>query len=165
MQIERIVVGALATNCYLVTCKEKTIIIDPGDEDDKIIAACKNKNVVGVLVTHHHFDHITALKQIEKHFGIKESTKVSGFDFEVIKTPGHTRDSLSYYFPTEKVLFSGDFLFYHSIGRTDLATGDDKEMQESLEKIKAYPDEVVVYPGHGETTSLGEEKLRFSYYY
>ena len=163
MQIERIVVGALATNCYLVTCNDKTIIIDPGDEGEKIIAACENKKVVGVLITHHHFDHVTALKQIEKHFGIKESTMVPGFDFEIIKTPGHTSDSLS--FPSEKVLFSGDFLFYHSIGRTDLETGDDKEMQESLEKIKTYPDDITVYPGHGKSTTLGEEKPRFELYY
>ena len=85
--------------------------------------------------------------------------------FEIIKTPGHTSDSVSYYFPEDKVLFAGDFLFLNSIGRTDLPTGNDMEMQKSLELISKYPDDIVVYPGHGETTTLGYEKENFKYYY
>lgn len=62
MIIDKVVVGPLAENCYIVTKNEKTIIIDPGDEGKKIIDVAKDKNVVGVLITHHHFDHIGALK-------------------------------------------------------------------------------------------------------
>ena len=51
-----------------------------------------------------------------------------------------------------------------SIGRTDLG-GNDKDMKESLEMIKKYPDETILYPGHGESTTLGEEKKLFHYYY
>lgn len=158
MEIEKVVVGSLATNCYLVTQNQKTIIIDPGDEAEKIIQACKGKHVVGILITHHHFDHIIALKAVEDHFQVKESLKITGFDYEIIKTPGHTSDSLSYYFPEEKVLFSGDFLFYHTIGRTDLPSGSDADMQKSLELISHYPDDIKVYPGHGLETILGKEK-------
>lgn len=81
-----------------------------------------------------------------------------------VKTPGHTSDSVSYYFPEDKVLFAGDFLFLNSIGRTDLPTGNDMEMQKSLELISKYPDDIVVYPGHGEVTILGHEKSNFKYY-
>lgn len=165
MIIDKVVVGPLAENCYIVTKNEKTIIIDPGDEAQKIIDVAKDKNVVGVLITHHHFDHIGALKNIEKYFNIKESREIEGFNYEIIKTPGHTSDSVSYYFPEEKVLFAGDFLFLNSIGRTDLPTGNDMEMQKSLELISKYPDDIVVYPGHGETTTLGYEKENFKYYY
>ena len=165
MIVEKIVVGYLEENCYIVTKNNKTIIIDPGDEASKIINVAKNKNVVGILVTHHHPDHIGALKEIEEYYNLKETKEVESFDFKVINTSGHTKDSVSYYFPKEKVLFVGDFLFLNSIGRTDLPTGSDIEMQASLELISKYPDDVIVYPGHGEATTLGHEKNNFRYYY
>lgn len=165
MIIDKVVVGSLEENCYIVTKSNKTIIIDPGADANKIIEIAKDKNVVGVLITHHHFDHIGALKNIEEYFNIKESREIEGFNYEIIKTPGHTSDSVSYYFPEGKVLFAGDFLFLNSIGRTDLPTGNDMEMQKSLELISKYPDDIVVYPGHGETTTLGYEKENFKYYY
>ena len=80
-------------------------------------------------------------------------------------TPGHTSDSKCFYFKCEKVLFSGDFLFYHTIGRTDLPSGSDIDMIKSLEKISKYPDDLIVYPGHGPKTKLGVEKNNFKYYY
>ena len=165
MIIDKVVVGSLEENCYIVTKSNKTIIIDPGADANKIIEIAKDKNVVGVLITHHHFDHIGALKNIEEYFNIKESREIEGFNYEIIKTPGHTSDSVSYYFPEDKVLLAGDFLFLNSIGRTDLPTGNDMEMQKSLELISKYPDDIVVYPGHGETTTLGYEKENFKYYY
>jgi len=61
-------------------------------------------------------------------------------------------------------MFTGDFIFRSSIGRTDLG-GNDLDMQESLEKISSYPDDIVLYPGHGDETTLGREKPRFKYYY
>lgn len=165
MKIERLVVGPLEENCYLVTMNNKTIIIDPGDEAEKIINACQNKTIVGVLITHHHFDHVGALKKIENYFNIKESKTVEGFKFSVIKVPGHSSDSVVYYFEKEKVMFVGDFIFLNSIGRCDLPTGSDKDMQKSLRLISAYPDDIVIYPGHGESTNLGYEKHNFKYYY
>ncbi len=164
MQIERIVVGLLQENCYIVTKNNKTIIIDPGAEADKIIDATKGKNVVGILITHHHFDHIGALKDIEEYFHLKETLNVKGFNYEIIKTPGHSNDSVCYYFKDDEVLFSGDFLFYKTIGRTDLPTGSDKDMHQSLELISKYPDNIKVYPGHGPSTILGDEKVYFRLY-
>ena len=69
------------------------------------------------------------------------------------------------YFKNEKVMFTGDFLFYRSIGRTDLDTGSDIDMIKSLEKISKYPDDIVIYPGHGPKSTLGREKNNFKYYY
>ena len=164
MIVDRMIVGALKENCYIVTKNDKTIIIDPGGDVEKIIEACKGKNVVGVLITHHHFDHVGALKDIEKHFNIKEGN-CPNIGFEVIKNPGHSNDSVSYYFKDDKVMFVGDFLFLNSIGRTDLPTGSDIEMQKSLELIGKYPDDITLYPGHGDKTNLGYEKNNFKYYY
>ena len=165
MKIDRVIVGSLEENCYIVTKNNKTIIIDPGDEAEKIIAACQNKNVVGVLITHHHFDHIGALKEIENYFKIKESKIIEGFNYQVIEVPGHSSDSVVYYFKDDKVMFVGDFIFLNSIGRTDLPSGSAKEMIKSLELIKNYPDDIVLYPGHGDITTLGYEKSNFKYYY
>lgn len=164
MQIEKLVVGELQANCYIVTKNNKTIIIDPGDEANKIINATKDKNVVGILVTHHHFDHIGALQEIEDYFHLKESLNIDGFNYEIIKTPGHTDDSVCFYFKDDKVLFSGDFIFYKSIGRTDLPTGSIQKMHQSLELISKYPDNIKVYPGHGPSTILGNEKRYFNLY-
>ena len=164
MEIKRVIVGPLEGNCYIVTKNNQTIIIDPGDEAEKIINVCNDLNVVGVLITHHHFDHIGALKEIEKHFNIKEGN-CPNIGFEIIKNPGHSKDSVSYYFKEEKVLFCGDFIFQNSIGRTDLETGNDKEMIESLKMISKNPDDLIIYPGHGEKTNLGYEKNNFKYYY
>ena len=61
MEIKKVCVGSLEENCYIVTRNNQTIIIDPGYEAENIINACTNKNVVGVLITHHHFDHIGEL--------------------------------------------------------------------------------------------------------
>lgn len=164
MNVERVKVGELYENCYVVSKNNKAIIIDPGDEFDKILSACGDMNVVEVLVTHHHFDHVGALKEIEDKYNIKENEKSGFFNYEVLKTPGHASDSLSFYFPDDAILFSGDFLFKGTIGRTDLDTSSSDDMKKSLDLISKYPDDVVVYPGHGYSTVLGEEKLRIPAY-
>lgn len=165
MDIKTIVVGSLQENCYIVTKNNKTLIIDPGDEADRIINVCKDLDVVEVIITHHHFDHIGALKEVEKYFHIKEGVRSKYFNYDIIATPGHTRDSISLYFPEDLVLFSGDFIFYHSIGRTDLPGGSDTDMINSLKIISEYPDGLVIYPGHGKMTTLKEERKRFNMYY
>jgi len=76
----------------------------------------------------------------------------------VMHTPGHTEGSICLYFPTEKKLIAGDTLFAGSIGRTDLPGGSMRKILRSLhEKVLALPDETIVVPGHGPTTSIGEE--------
>ncbi|MEG1892803.1 MAG: MBL fold metallo-hydrolase [Bacilli bacterium] len=165
MEIEKIVVGDLLTNCYVITKDNKSIIIDPGSEGNKIIQFCKDKDISGILVTHGHFDHVGALKEVEDYFKVKRSNEVDGFSFDVIKTPGHTSDSVSFYFNKEKVLFCGDFIFKNSIGRMDLPTGSVDDMKKSLDYISKFDDNIDVYPGHGMKTNLGEEKKNFKFYF
>lgn len=165
MLVEKLVVGYLRENCYIGTIGDKSFIVDPGDEYEKIIDACKGKNIVEILVTHNHFDHVGALEEVENHFGIKANTKSGLLDYEVIPTPRHTSDSKTFYFRNENVMFTGDFIFYETIGRTDLETSNPLDMIHSLELISKYDDNIKVYPGHGKETNLGHEKKRFKFYY
>jgi len=75
----------------------------------------------------------------------------------VISTPGHTPGGVCYWFPEEKLLLAGDTLFAGSVGRTDLPGGDWATLMASLEKLKALPEETMVIPGHGMTTTIGRE--------
>lgn len=82
---------------------------------------------------------------------------------EVIHTPGHTRGSSCFVVeePGESpVIFSGDTLFAGSIGRSDLPGGDERTLLASLEKLEVFPDHVRVFPGHGPSTTIGEERRR-----
>ena len=83
--------------------------------------------------------------------------QVGDFTFQVLFTPGHSADSISFYFEDEKKMFVGDFVFQDSIGRCDLPTGDFKQMQKSIERLKTYPGEIILYPGHGEITTVSQE--------
>ena len=84
---------------------------------------------------------------------------------EVIYTPGHTNDSVTYYFKSEKTMFIGDFVFENSIGRTDLPTGDYNKMVDSINLLKKYPDDITLYPGHGNYTTIGIEKINNYWFY
>ena len=77
---------------------------------------------------------------------------------EVIETPGHTPGGVCYYFKEDGVLLSGDTLFAGSVGRTDFPGGSMTTLVESLKKLKALPDGTKVIPGHGPSTTIGEEK-------
>ncbi len=81
------------------------------------------------------------------------------YEFEVIETPGHTSGSMCLYCNEEKLLISGDTLFHLSVGRCDLATGDEATLLKSIKsKLFVLPDEVYVLPGHGDNTTIGFEK-------
>jgi len=92
-----------------------------------------------------------------------EILNIAGFKVEVILTPFHTRGSACYLVTSEKALFAGDTLFFSTVGRTDLPTGNYRQMESSLRKLKMLPDELKVYPGHGAVTRLEREKKYNTY--
>lgn len=165
MDIKVIKVGPLETNCYILTIENESIIIDPGDDFNKIKEAIGTNKVIGCLVTHFHQDHIEALEEVVSHYDVEiNKPKYGKFNYETIETPGHTFDSKTFYFKNINTMFTGDFIFKSSIGRTDLG-GNDKDMIDSLEKFKQYDDDIIIYPGHGPKTTLGQEKINFIFYY
>jgi hydroxyacylglutathione hydrolase len=84
--------------------------------------------------------------------------RVGALEAQVIHTPGHTPGSLSLFFAAEKKLIAGDTLFRGSVGRTDLPGGDSRTIAESIRnKLYRLPEDTVVFPGHGEETTIGEE--------
>lgn len=89
-----------------------------------------------------------------------EILKLAGFDIEALHTPGHTEGGSCYYIREIGVLFSGDTLFCSSVGRTDFPGGSMSEIVRSIkEKVMVLPDDTKVYPGHGEGTSVGYERV------
>lgn len=83
---------------------------------------------------------------------------IAGIELEVRHTPGHTPGCIS--FVTEGAVFAGDTLFYQSIGRTDFPGGSYAQLEKSIqEQLYTLPNETVVYPGHGPSTTIGHEKL------
>ena len=84
---------------------------------------------------------------------------LGNLEFKVIHTPGHTKGGSSLYCEKEKLLFSGDTLFRGTWGRTDLPTADFSQIIDSItNKLMTLPDETIVYPGHGKSTMIGDEK-------
>ena len=90
----------------------------------------------------------------------KDVLEVAGLTFKIIHTPGHTSGGCCYYEEVAGVLVSGDTLFCQSVGRSDFPTGSMAILARSIkEKLFCLPDETMVYPGHNEQTSIGDEKL------
>jgi len=87
-----------------------------------------------------------------------DSFSDAGLEYEVLETPGHTPGGICYYFRQRRILFCGDTLFAGSVGRTDLPGGDSRVLTESLRRLSGLPDDVLLYPGHGPTTTIGHEK-------
>lgn len=164
MKIDKIKVGELRCNCYVLSIDDECLVIDPGAEYDKIKEVIGNKKVIAILITHNHFDHVGALDNFDVRYiydfsNLEEKEyEFNKFKFEVIKTPGHSSDLLTYYFKDDKVMFTGDFLFKDCIGRTDLFSSSNEDMINSLNKIITYPDDTVIYPGHGDNSTIKHEK-------
>lgn len=201
MEIKRLVLGLVRTNCYIVYTKEtkKAVIIDPAADSRRIMEEVSALGVTpeAVLLTHGHFDHMLAAESLKNGYHIPvcvaeddaellkapdlncsqqflhmsygssadelltDGQNLSFLDgaFTVITTPGHTAGSCCYYAEAEDILFSGDTLFQGSVGRTDLPTGGAAQLLSSIrEKLLVLPDQTLVLSGHGEETTIGEEK-------
>lgn len=169
VNIKTVVVGMLNTNCYIVEKGNECLVIDPGDEFGKIRDRV-DKNVVGVLLTHRHFDHVGALGEIVDYYNVPVYDRnnlsegkydIGSFSFYVNYNFGHTMDSISFIF--DNIMFSGDFIFKDAIGRTDLG-GDFCEMQDSIRKVLKSDCNYNIYPGHGDVTTLNDERKMLDFY-
>lgn len=167
MEIKKIVTGALDENCYVLISNGNCLVVDPGADYIKIRDAIGDNKVLGVLITHSHFDHIGALRnfltkrsiKIFKRSNLEEKEySVGDFKFECIYTPGHSKDSVSFFFPEDNAMFVGDFIFEGSIGRVDLPGGSKDDMEISINKFLEFTNDYILYPGHGEQTTLDNEK-------
>jgi len=187
--------GILAANCYVIRNEQKAVVIDPGGNPEVILPLIGKRELVYIINTHGHYDHIAANNDLKARYDTRLAVSEAdfplimnpelnlslmvdapfisiapdiilhdgdvlpfeGMELEIIHTPGHTKGSIC--IKAGNALFSGDTLFYHSIGRTDLPTGSFEELRRSiLTKLYVLPDETKVYTGHGPSTFIGEEK-------
>ena len=198
MILDRLVVGPLEANCYLVGSEatKEGMIIDPGEEADKILTGVKKLGLTikSIVLTHGHIDHVGALSGVKEATGAElclhpgdrsvievqplagflgtyhptlpnidrwlsggDSIEIGDLHFLVIHTPGHTPGSICLL--GHGILFTGDTLFNHGIGRTDLPGGSYSQLMDSLHtKLLVLPDDTTVYPGHGPETTIGKER-------
>lgn len=202
MEIKKLILGNLESNCYIVTDPEtgETAVIDPGFAQNSLMDALMpiREQVRLILLTHRHFDHImgaAAVKELTgakiaihaldaaglqspkdslafyggEHFGKKQvavepdillsdgdTVPLGSLRFRVIHTPGHTAGSIC--LVCGDVLFSGDTLFYESVGRTDFPTGNYGALMNSFKKLAALEGDFRVLPGHYEETTLEHER-------
>ena len=177
--METLIVGSMATNCYIVD----GIIIDPGDDAEYIMDHVKNPKMI--IATHGHFDHIMAAYALQQaynipfyihsddmfllktmrsramHFlGLKDvdppPTPTPIREIEFIHTPGHTPGSICLKFGD--ALFVGDTIFADgAVGRTDFSYSDREKLDQSIQTILSYPKNTKLYPGHGEETTVEAE--------
>ncbi|MDH7477336.1 MAG: MBL fold metallo-hydrolase [Candidatus Bathyarchaeota archaeon] len=202
MMVKLFTVGALMTNCYIVSCEHtrEAIIIDPGFDNnrdaEKIFKYVNDESLTlkFVLNTHGHPDHTCGNGIVKEKFNVpilihefdapmlgergkifadflgfrsfspkpdimlRDGTlvKFGKITLKVMHTPGHSHGGIALI--GDKEIFTGDTLFWGSIGRTDFPESSEQDMMASLKKLAALPDHFVVYPGHGPTTTIGEEK-------
>lgn len=201
LKTERLVVGSLQTNCYLIYNQrsKKCIIVDPGDDSEYISSKIEELNLkpVSIIVTHGHFDHILGVsdlkliykipffchendlflvesmnkrakrwldreitEQVPKvDFVFEDYLKIPGFKIKVLKTPGHTPGSVSFYIKEGKILLTGDTIFANGIiGRYDLSYSSKEKLDRSINEILKFPEETKIFPGHNKLTNVKEEK-------
>ena len=188
LKIHTLPLGAYQTNCYILHAESGTAacVIDPGFTPEVVLDHLNDHGLKceAILLTHGHFDHVGGVKEIVAETGCKvyihaaentmppmmtagqlyythtydegDTLHLAGLDISVIHTPGHTPGSVCLL--AENVMFSGDTLFAGSCGRTDRPGGDWATILTSLRRLSAMEADFQVFPGHGESTTLAEEK-------
>jgi glyoxylase-like metal-dependent hydrolase (beta-lactamase superfamily II) len=182
LSIQKIHVGEKDTNCYVVACSDtrEAVVIDPGDDAQKILGQLTGLAVRWICFTHAHPGHIGAkeaiksateaatamhladatahLKSADRYLTAEDSLPFGAFALEVLATPGHTPGGLS--FRIGNHLFTGDTLLPGKIGRVDLPGSSPQQMLLSLHgQLLTLADNTIVYPGHGANTTIGQERV------
>jgi glyoxylase-like metal-dependent hydrolase (beta-lactamase superfamily II) len=201
VDVRAFTVGPFQENTFILRRDgaDKALVIDPGDEAEKLLGALEQlgANVDAILITHTDIDHVGAVAPLAKATGAPvycprlevqrladimghapmpglgpyegydadhtveggEELTLADMRIEVVATPGHTEGHVTYAFPDEKVIASGDVLFQGSVGRSDRPNGDHQTLINSIATLlERYPDDTLVLPGHMGTTTLGKER-------
>lgn len=185
--------GEYQTNCYIVSINDMDFIIDPGMGATEWVMQ-NVTNPIAILNTHGHFDHVWSNAELQKKLKIplytpKEDVMLLSesswmpslppsyadveveanqeFDFNGVSVkfhhfPGHTPGCST--IEIGDAMFSGDFIFERSIGRTDFPYSSPAQMRESLREFKKIPYDKTIYPGHGGTTTIKQEQLYSDYW-
>ena len=187
MNVKKMALGAYQTNCYLLWEGDRAAVIDPGYEPDTILRALQTLGLrlEAILLTHGHFDHVGAVKELVAENGCHVYLHASeatlppmmtagelyythtysegdtvlpfpGLELTVLHTPGHTPGSVCLLMRDQ--MFSGDTLFQGSCGRVDFPGGNPQEMLRSLRRLASLEADYRVHPGHGPSTTLSREK-------
>lgn len=103
---------------------------------------------------------VTCKTTVDEYYTCNTPYSFSELEFSVRHTPGHSPGGVSFVFKQEGIVFSGDVLFSGSIGRTDLVGGNHEQLLQSIkQELFSLPDDCIVYPSHGPSTTIGKEKL------
>jgi glyoxylase-like metal-dependent hydrolase (beta-lactamase superfamily II) len=183
IQIERYELGPFGTNSYIMTCLKtgERIVVDAPGDAEKILSQLQQTHPTYILMTHNHMDHTGALAKLKSALNVPIAAHTADADrlpvaqdmlltdgdgvtfgnirLAVMHTPGHTPGSLCFY--TEGYLISGDTLFPDGPGKTGSPAAFEQIVESLKNKIFSLPDDTQVFPGHGDHTVLGKEKLAF----
>ena len=169
-EIKYLIVGPLLTNCYILISESETLVIDPGGGLKKILKEIGEAKLKYIVLTHCHWDHFLAAPKLKKVTSAKilihedekdfikfevdqflkegEEIKFGGDSLKIIHTPGHTKGSIC--LAGDDFIFTGDTIFEDGYGRTDLPGGSQKDLENSLKKLKQIlKPGIKIYPGHG----------------
>jgi glyoxylase-like metal-dependent hydrolase (beta-lactamase superfamily II) len=181
VRVDKLVVGPFENDVYIVRCKRTgdAVLIDAANEHELLLEVCRETGVRRVLTTHGHWDHIQAVEAVRNagiDVGIAEADAemLPAYDFVIhddevyevgdlrlrsIHTPGHTRGSTSFLLEGEPLLFTGDTLFPGGPGNTSTPGASFEQILGSIDRrLFTLPADVLVLPGHGLDTTIGEER-------
>jgi hydroxyacylglutathione hydrolase len=184
IRVERLILGPYETNCYIAVCLKtlSSMVVDAPDNAETIIKALNGTQTEYILLTHDHNDHTGTLAELRSRLKaplaahVEDSAslktppeifledgsvlKLGNLNVEVMHTPGHTGGSVC--FKIKKYLFAGDTIFPGGPGRTDSPYHFKQIAASVTGKIFTLPDNTVIYPGHGDSTTVKKSKEEYA---